>query len=95
MYAEAAETLNGVGVVNAPPELEDDLTDRRYEWRNRAGVAVRVLEPKDEFRKRRKRSPDDGDGFVLAAAPDYLFETTQDTLWTLPEDDQVTIGPRY
>ena len=95
MYAEAAETLNGVGVVNAPPELEDDLTDRRYEWRNRAGVAVRVLEPKDEFRKRRKRSPDDGDGFVLAAAPDYLFETTQDTLWTLPDDDQVTIGPRY
>ncbi len=52
---------------------------------NRSGVAVKKLEDKDAFRKRVKRSPDDGDGFVLAVAPDVL--------WPLPLDD--IPEPRY
>ncbi len=76
MYAEAAESLNGIAVLRPPDALEQDLTERRFRWVNLAGVALRRLEPKDEFRKptRVGRSPDDGDGFVLAVAPDHLFD---------------------
>ena len=74
MYAEAAETLNGCTVVNPSPILEEDLTDRPFTFVNKGGLTVRKLEQKDDFRKRHGgRSPDDGDGFVLAAAPDHIF----------------------
>ena len=74
MYAETAETLAGYTVRNPPPLLEEDLTDRLYTFVNKAGLTVRKLEDKDIFRKRHGgRSPDDGDGFVLAAAPDHIF----------------------
>lgn len=77
MYAQAAETLKGIRINNAPESLEADLCERLYGWRNVAGVDVKKLESKDDFRKpnRRGRSPDDGDGFVLAVAPDFLFVT--------------------
>lgn len=74
MMAEAAETLKGVAIVDPPNELAQDLTERTYRWVNIRGVAVKRLEPKDDFRDRIGRSPDDGDGFVLAAAPDFLFK---------------------
>lgn len=68
----AAERLK-VLAVNRPPEaLAQDLTERRFKWVLRHGQAVKRLEPKDEFRKRINRSPDDGDGFVLAVAPEHL-----------------------
>lgn len=73
MYAEAAETLRGLAIADAPAELEADLCERTYTWVNRKGIDVKRLTPKDEFRKKHKRSPDDGDGFVLATAPDFLF----------------------
>lgn len=81
MYAEAAETLKGIRVESPPPELEEDLTARKYDWKNKRGIAVKRLEAKDKFKKRVGRSPDDGDGFVLCAAPDFLF--------LRPEEDQV------
>lgn len=82
MYAEAAETLKGIALVRPPDALEVDLTERKYKWVNRSGVAVKRLEEKDAFRKpeRAGRSPDDGDGFVLAVAPDYLFRTLPNNL---------------
>jgi len=73
MYAEAAETITGYAVINPPPQLEQDLTDRRYGFVNKAGVTVKKLEEKDAFKKRNDRSPDDGDGFVLAGSPDHIF----------------------
>lgn len=77
MYNAAGETLKGLALLNPPDALERDLTERKYRWVNLAGVAVKRLESKDDFRKptRAGRSPDDGDGFVLAAAPDHLFAT--------------------
>jgi hypothetical protein len=74
LYAEAAETLKGLCLLNAPKELEADLCERQYKWVNVAGIAVKQLEPKEAFRQRLQRSPDDGDGFVLAVAPDFLFK---------------------
>lgn len=76
MYGEAAETLKGITLDNAPDALEADLTERRYRWVNKGGVAVKQLEPKDDFRKRQGRSPDDGDGFVLATVPDHAIQST-------------------
>lgn len=76
MYGEAAETLKGIAVLRPPETLEVDLTERKYDWVNKAGVSVKRLESKEVFRKpdRAGRSPDDGDGFVLAVAPDHLFK---------------------
>ena len=75
MYAETAETLKGIALINPPEALEVDLTERRFRWVNHSGVAVKRLEPKEDFRKpeRAGRSPDDGDGCVLAMAPDHIF----------------------
>lgn len=73
MYAEAGETLKGINVHRPPAELEQDLTEREYRWVNVRGKSVKKLEPKDVFKKRILRSPDDGDGAVLALGPDHLF----------------------
>lgn len=73
MYATTGEALKALAVVNPPNELESDLTERAYKWVQLHGVAVKKLVDKEQFRKDKGRSPDDGDGFVLAVAPDYVF----------------------
>lgn len=75
MMAQAAETLRGIRIESPPETLEADLCERLYDWVNHKGVDVKRLESKLEFRKPKRlgRSPDDGDGFVLAVAPDFLF----------------------
>ena len=74
--ADAAESLKSLALINPPNELQGDLTEREYEWVNHKGVSVKKLEQKDKFRKRQKpeRSPDDGDGFVLAVVSDHLVK---------------------
>lgn len=74
MYAEAAESCKALCIHRPPEELEGDLCEREFKWVNKAGVEVRKLEPKDAFRRRHGRSPDDGDGFVLCTAPDFIFK---------------------
>ena len=62
--------------MRAPDEMEDDLVDRRFDYVNRQGRILRKLEQKDVFKKRHKgRSPDDGDGAVLALAPEYTLKS--------------------
>jgi len=73
MYAESAESIKGLALQRVPDELEEDLCERPFEWVNRKGVSVRRLTDKEIFRDRFGRSPDDGDGFCLCVAPDYLF----------------------
>lgn len=75
MYAHSAESLKGLAILGPVPEaLEADLCERTFSWVNKGGVDVKVLTPKDQFRKDHNgRSPDDGDGFALAVAPDFLF----------------------
>ena len=73
MYAEAGESLKSLAVLSPPQALEEDLCDREYDWRNKSGKDSKILEDKASFRKRKHRSPDDGDGFVLAVSPDFLF----------------------
>ena len=70
----AAESLKALALISPPATLEADLVERRYGWVKVGGRDVKKLEPKEQFRERHEgRSPDDGDGFVLAAAPDHLF----------------------
>jgi hypothetical protein len=73
LYAHAGETLKGLALAKPPEHLEMDLCDRHYELVNIAGVEMKRLEGKRAFRKRNRRSPDDGDGFVLAVGPDFIF----------------------
>lgn len=91
LYADAGESLFRLKVEDPPGELEADLCERTYAWKNRQGVAVRKLEPKDKFRERLGRSPDDGDGFVLAVASDLLFADRGDD--TVVYDDRVDVSP--
>lgn len=77
MYAEAAETIRGVSIQDPPEALEADLCERTFDWVNYKGRDVRRLSEKKRFRKDHGRSPDDGDGFALAAAPDFVFERTK------------------
>lgn len=73
MYAHAGETLKGIHIRNAPPLLEADLTERPYKYVNDSGRIVKKLTDKEQFKSKHGRSPDDGDGFVLAVAPDHIF----------------------
>lgn len=75
MYADVGESLRGLVIEDAPEALEADLTERTYRWVNRRARAVKKLTDKEQFRKERGRSPDDGDGFVLAVASDFLFDS--------------------
>lgn len=75
LYYEAAETLKEISLISPPEALEIDLTEREYKFINRQGKTKKILERKEEFKKRSKtRSPDDGDGLVLAIGPDYCFQ---------------------
>lgn len=74
MYASAGKSLKHLSIKKPPELLEIDLTERTYKWvQPRQGVTVKKLESKDKFKQDNGHSPDDGDGFVLAAAPDHLF----------------------
>lgn len=75
LTADAAESLKALSLLNPPNELEEDLTERLYDWRNAESREVKKLEKKDEFRKRHGgRSPDYGDACVLAVAGEGLFK---------------------
>ena len=78
MYFQAAEALRSYTVVKPPTHLEVDLTDRQYDYRNWHGRSVFALEEKKKFKSRVKRSPDDGDGAVLALAPLWMFDSMAD-----------------
>lgn len=75
MYYHAGENVRRLSIIDPPDELEADLCERTYGWGRLKGYAVKRLTEKDSFRKDHKRSPDDGDGFVLATAPEHLFQT--------------------
>ncbi|OLV19542.1 hypothetical protein [Deinococcus marmoris] len=74
MYASTDDVLAYHRVEADDPQLKIELTDRKISFRpGRDKRVVRKLEKKDDFKKRHKRSPDDGDGFVLCAAEEQLF----------------------
>lgn len=90
MYFEAAESIKALGLVDPPRELEDDLCARLFKPMNRKAISVNALEEKVDFRKRMFRSPDDGDGFVLAVAPDHIFHRVQEAI---VDDEEYSISP--
>ncbi|THF88396.1 hypothetical protein E7T09_04100 [Deinococcus sp. KSM4-11] len=74
MYALADEVLSVTRIEVAGGALRRDLTDRRYGYVTVGDQDVRKLEQKKAFKKRHTgQSPDDGDGAVLALAPERLF----------------------
>ena len=81
MYAEAAESVKGVAILKPPEALEADLCERTFKWINREGIAVKKITPKDDFKTKHKRSPDDGDGFVLCVSPDHIFRGRIAQVW--------------
>jgi hypothetical protein len=76
LYHHASETLKYISIEKSPSNnyLEADLTRRIYGYAKRGGRDVYKLEKKEDFRKREGRSPDFGDAFVLAVAPERLFD---------------------
>lgn len=78
IYGHTAEVLRWIALVNPPNALEADLCERPFKWvspaRHDIKKDVKKLRPKDEFRDKEGRSPDDGDGCALACAPDRVFQ---------------------
>lgn len=81
LYADLAESLQALALDEPPGALEGDLCERKYRWVKVGGIDVKKLEPKEDFKKRMGRSPDDGDGAALAAAADRLFTDGSLLLW--------------
>ncbi len=77
MFFEAKETLLGIRLINPPETLESDLTLREWEPVNRSGRELKKIQDKKSFRKVIKRSPDDGDGFLLCVAPDHILRRVE------------------
>ena len=75
MTDKAGEALKHLRLENVPDVLLEDLTERTYDYALYKGVLeVKQLQSKKEFKRAHEnRSPDDGDGFTLCAAPDYLM----------------------
>lgn len=78
MYYHAGESLKNIALIDPPLGLMGDLCERQFSYTKYHGVDVKKLVSKDMFKKKKKRSPDDGDGYCLAVAPDYVFEATVD-----------------
>lgn len=81
IYDHTAKALAVLALLNPPNALEADLCERTYRWVKAGGVDVKKLEPKDDFKARHGRSPDDGDGAALAVAPDYVFLNARAQAW--------------
>lgn len=78
MYYHAGEALKALRLNSPSPSLEVDLCERKYEYvikttGNKTRLDVKKLVSKEKFKDEYGRSPDDGDGFVLAVAPDRIF----------------------
>jgi hypothetical protein len=67
MWGEMKAWLAGGG-IDVDPELETDLTNRRYAYKMIGQKACIVLEPKDGMKQRGLASPDDGDALALTFA---------------------------
>jgi phage terminase large subunit len=79
MYAYAGEALKVLRLENPPPNLETDLCERKYKYviktsNGKTRLDVKQLVPKEKFKEQFGRSPDDGDGMVLAVVADYLVK---------------------
>jgi hypothetical protein len=88
MYADACERLKALRLDSPSPNLETDLTERKYGYVIKAGMVdgktrmdLKQLVSKQKFKDKFKRSPDDGDGFVLAVAGDHLFKSSHVSMW--------------
>ena len=73
MYFAAGEVLQRLTIGDYAPSLQDDLCSRRYKNVTKSGKDVKKLRSKEEFKAEFKRSPDHGDGFALAVAPQFIF----------------------
>ncbi len=73
MYYCLGESMKVLCVRDAPKTLKEDLCKREYDYGMKDGRSVKVLTPKKKFKKDHNRSPDDGDGAALAAAPRQIF----------------------
>jgi hypothetical protein len=76
MYDHAAVALQELQLIRPPSELEHDLTLREWVDAKKGWRHYRKAESKDDWRRHPEkgagRSPDDGDGFVLATAPEHV-----------------------
>jgi hypothetical protein len=73
MYVTAGERLKVLALDHPPEALEADICERAYDWVIKEGQTVKRLTAKDKFKKDHGHSPDDGDGWALCTAPDWIF----------------------
>lgn len=74
MYYYLGAQMDPLCLRNPPHHLRVDVCERPYEYGMKSGYSVKRLISKDQLYKKLKRSPDDGDGAALAAAPFHIFK---------------------
>lgn len=75
MYASVDEVMKVIKFHKVGKNLMRDLTTRKFGYVTRNDRDVKEIEGKPKFKQRNSgQSPDDGDGAVLAMAPERLFK---------------------
>lgn len=82
MYYYAGEALKALRLDTPSAKLETDLCERKYEYTiktvgSKTRLDVKKLGSKEKFKAEYGRSPDDGDGFALAVAPNHILGSTE------------------
>lgn len=78
MYFYAGQSLKVLSITNPPPDLEVDICERTYKHygvsKNKKHIDVKKIQTKEKFKEIYHRSPDYGDGFVLAVVADEIVK---------------------
>lgn len=73
MYYHLGAAMQRLNLRNVPKALRLDVCGREFGYGLKKGYSVKVLTPKENFKKKHSRSPDDGDGAALAVVPSYIL----------------------
>lgn len=92
LYYHTGQALKVLRLERPPAKLEVDLCERKFKYviktaGDKTRLDLKQLVSKEKFRDDFGYSPDDGDGAVLAAAPEYIFKFSSASFDSLPQDD--------
>lgn len=74
MYYHLGAAMQRLNLRNVPKALRLDVCGRTYGYGLKKGYSVKILTPKEIFKKEHSRSPDDGDGGALAVVPSHVLK---------------------
>jgi len=74
MYYHLGAAMQRLNLRNVPKAMRLDVCGRAFAYGLKKGYSVKILTPKELFKKEHNRSPDDGDGGALAVVPSHVLK---------------------